>query len=231
MRSEALQSNATANGRRDRIVIAVSLAALAGLAWAYTAHQAAMMTNMDHASMRAPTWNRLDETLLFAMWSVMMIAMMAPAVGPMTVAFAAISRRRRERAAPYIATSIFVAGYLLAWAGQVQKLLTPAGLGRVQHPGHRDADRPASYRVARRHDEADFWASSCRTVCDRRPLSTVVPEEHLFDALPVDGGFHPFGMDGGRYRGSGDGVQAWPFLHRLLCAADAAPLRRCCVDS
>ena len=117
MRSEALQSNATANGRRDRIVIAVSLAALAGLAWAYTAHQAAMMTNMDHASMRAPTWNRLDATLLFAMWSVMMIAMMAPAVGPMTVAFAAINRRRRERAAPYIATSIFVAGYLLAWAG------------------------------------------------------------------------------------------------------------------
>lgn len=113
---EAQQASAT-DDRRDRIVITLALAALTALAWAFTVHQAAMMTGMDHASMRAPTWNQLDVALLFAMWCVMMVAMMTPAVGPMTVAFAAINRRRRERAAPYVATAVFVAGYLVAWSG------------------------------------------------------------------------------------------------------------------
>ena len=117
MQIEAQQASATDDRRRDRIVITLALVALAGLAWAFTARQAALMAGMDHTSMRAPTWHRLDVALLFAMWGVMMVAMMTPAAGPMTVAFAAINRRRRERAAPYVATAVFVAGYLVAWAG------------------------------------------------------------------------------------------------------------------
>jgi predicted metal-binding membrane protein len=51
------------------------------------------------------------------MWAVMMAAMMTPATAPMIVAFATINRRRKERSAPYVATAIFLAGYLLAWTG------------------------------------------------------------------------------------------------------------------
>jgi predicted metal-binding membrane protein len=106
---------ATAN--RDTKVILATLAAIAALAWLYTWHQAYMMEHMDHSTMRVPSWNVVDVALLLAMWIMMMIAMMAPAVAPMTLAFAAINRRRRERAAPYVATAVFVAGYGLAWAG------------------------------------------------------------------------------------------------------------------
>lgn len=102
---------------RDAVIVAIALLALAGSAWAYTTHMAVMMAHMDHAGMRAPTMRWLDLALLFAMWVIMMVAMMTPAVGPMTYAFATINRRRRERAEPYVATAIFVAGYVLAWAG------------------------------------------------------------------------------------------------------------------
>jgi len=44
------------------------------------------------------------------------MAMMLPGISPMVTAFAAINRRRRERAAPYVATSVFVVGYAIAWS-------------------------------------------------------------------------------------------------------------------
>jgi predicted metal-binding membrane protein len=50
------------------------------------------------------------------MWSAMMAAMMIPGASPMIAAFAIISRRRRERRAPYVPTAVFLLGYLLAWA-------------------------------------------------------------------------------------------------------------------
>lgn len=50
------------------------------------------------------------------MWVVMMAAMMLPATWPMLQAFATINRRRRARAAAYVPTGFFVAGYLLAWS-------------------------------------------------------------------------------------------------------------------
>jgi len=40
--------------------------------------------------------------------------MMLPAATPMLNVFAAVNRRRREQAAPYVATAIFLAGYLIA---------------------------------------------------------------------------------------------------------------------
>ena len=102
---------------RDKLVVGFSPAVLALLAWAFTSHQAHMMVQMDHSQMRAPAWSLTDAGLLLAMWSVMMIAMMTPAVGPMVTAYVTISRRRRERPAPYVATTVFVVGYLLAWIG------------------------------------------------------------------------------------------------------------------
>lgn len=101
--------------RRDAWTVAGSLAVLALIAWALTAHHAMMMAGMDHGAMRAPGWTLTDALLLFIMWSVMMVAMMTPAVGPMVTAFATINRRRRARGGAFVRTSVFIAGYLIAW--------------------------------------------------------------------------------------------------------------------
>jgi predicted metal-binding membrane protein len=53
---------------------------------------------------------------LFAMWAVMMAAMMAPSAAPLVLAFARVNRRQSANgvAAP---AAILLAGYLLAWTG------------------------------------------------------------------------------------------------------------------
>jgi len=115
-----------APARYDRLVVAGVLALVAALAWAFTLHQARLMAAMEAAMQRdmnmslngmAPSWTLVDAALVWAMWTAMMAAMMLPGAGPMIAAFAAINRRRRARAAPYVPTSIFLLGYLAVWAG------------------------------------------------------------------------------------------------------------------
>ena len=116
----------TRNAGADRIVVAGLLFIVAALAWVYTVHQAREMDAMEAAMWRdmnmsmngmEPSWSPLDALLVFIMWSAMMAAMMVPGAAPMVTAFATINRRRRERSAPYVPTAIFLAGYLIAWAG------------------------------------------------------------------------------------------------------------------
>ena len=82
------------------------------------AMEAAMWRDMN-MSMNGmePSWTPVDTVLLFVMWSAMMAAMMVPGAAPVIAAFAPINRRRRERAAPYVPTAIFLAGYVVAWTG------------------------------------------------------------------------------------------------------------------
>ncbi|HUD89563.1 MAG TPA: DUF2182 domain-containing protein, partial [Xanthobacteraceae bacterium] len=112
--------------RYDRAVVVALLIAVTALAWAYTAHQANVMDEMDAAMWRqmsmsmnemAPSWTPLGALFLFVMWTAMMAAMMVPGTAPMVMAFATINRRRRERGAPYVPTAVFLAGYLVVWAG------------------------------------------------------------------------------------------------------------------
>jgi predicted metal-binding membrane protein len=112
--------------RADRLIVIVLVIVVALLAWAYTFHQARQMDAMEAAMWRdmsmsmngmAASWTPIDVALTFAMWSVMMAAMMVPGTGPMIAAFATINRRRRERGAPYVPTVIFLAGYLIVWTG------------------------------------------------------------------------------------------------------------------
>ena len=56
-----------------------------------------------------------DMAALFAMWWLMMAGMMLPSAAPMTLTFATINARRRERGSPYVPTALFIAGYLLVW--------------------------------------------------------------------------------------------------------------------
>ncbi|MGH7663203.1 MAG: DUF2182 domain-containing protein [Gemmatimonadaceae bacterium] len=110
--------------RRDRVIVATALTAVAAIAWAYLLHMASGMggSTMDAsmADMSTPQmqpWSGLELLLLFAMWAIMMIAMMLPSSAPMILLFAAIVRRRQELARPSTPTAVFVAGYLLVWIG------------------------------------------------------------------------------------------------------------------
>ena len=113
--------------RRDRVVVMGALVVIAGLAWAYIGYLAWEMQEMGGggtvgiglgaAMPRIEAWNLVDLVTLFVMWSVMMVAMMLPAVSGMLLAFATINRRRRERQDPDVATAVFLCGYLLVWVG------------------------------------------------------------------------------------------------------------------
>ncbi len=107
--------------RRDRWVVGAGIAGATALAWAY---QIYMAWGMEHGSPliaalmpRMQAWTAWDALLLFAMWVLMMIAMMLPSVAPTVLAFAEINRRRREERSPFVPTGVFLAGYLAAWVG------------------------------------------------------------------------------------------------------------------
>src|SRR6185503_19023444 len=92
--------------RRERLIIAACLAAIASLAWFYLLRSGAAMPNMapavdmagmpgmpmpsgtvTPAGMIGPQWNAATFLLLFVMWAVMMVAMMLPSAAPMILAF------------------------------------------------------------------------------------------------------------------------------------------------
>ena len=104
--------------RRDRLVTALGLVGLGGLAWLHVAH---MALGMDRgAGVGVPlsaAWSPREVALTFVMWVVMMAAMMVPAAGPMILAFATINRRQAPGAGPPVPTGIFLVGYLAVWAG------------------------------------------------------------------------------------------------------------------
>lgn len=106
--------------RRDRRLLIAALAAIALLAWTYLLYQAHLMGRdlgmgaMPGMAMPAlHPWTSVDLLLLFAMWAVMMAAMMVPAVAPTVLLMAHISRQRQN--APVPRALLFVIGYLSVW--------------------------------------------------------------------------------------------------------------------
>ncbi|RJF87850.1 DUF2182 domain-containing protein [Oleomonas cavernae] len=127
--------------RRDRLIVALAIALVTALAWAYLLSGAGMgasgleMTAMSGwlpgaaMAMPAPPWTPAYGLIVFAMWWVMMVGMMLPSAAPMLLIHAAYGRRRQV--AP---TVIFAAGYLAIWgvaslgAVLLQWALTGVGL-------------------------------------------------------------------------------------------------------
>ncbi|MGH6847168.1 MAG: DUF2182 domain-containing protein [Methylocella sp.] len=115
--------------RRDRIIVAVALAALTALAWAYVLWLAADMSGMDMTGFRmipagvglmAPAlapWKAIEFAYAFAMWAVMMVGMMTPSAAPMILIYARVGRQASAQGKPLAATGWFATGYLLTWAG------------------------------------------------------------------------------------------------------------------
>ncbi len=117
--------------KRDRLIVLASLVAVAALAWIYLftlasdmhmpASKSAMdsmpgmdMSGMDMAPKIAP-WTATQFALMFAMWSIMMVGMMTPAVAPMVLLYARVGRSAAERGAVFAPTFWFALGYFIAW--------------------------------------------------------------------------------------------------------------------
>lgn len=109
----------------ERAVVIGWLAALAGLCWAYLLFRAARMppaemgamAGMDMTPSRPMPYRPAELLLLFGMWVTMMSAMMLPAATPAVLLFARVNRLYHAVRRPYLATALFVAGYLLVWSG------------------------------------------------------------------------------------------------------------------
>ncbi|HXQ49538.1 MAG TPA: DUF2182 domain-containing protein [Stellaceae bacterium] len=131
---------------RDQAIVLASIAGITALAWLYLVNMAGEMSEMADmvgmpdmetmAGMALVTpyarWAVDDVLVAGTMWIVMMAGMMLPSAAPMILLYAAGERRRSS--APLLATSAFVAGYLLIWTGfslaalGAQWLLLRAGL-------------------------------------------------------------------------------------------------------
>jgi predicted metal-binding membrane protein len=116
--------------RHDRMVVLSALGLVVAIASLYTIFGFGM--NMSALEMTAvsasgygmgrqmlmpATWSPSYAVLVFLMWWVMMIAMMVPSAAPTVLLHAALTRKTAKTAhAPRLAT-VFLAGYLVAWAG------------------------------------------------------------------------------------------------------------------
>ena len=90
---------------RVRLGLVAVMFALAGIGWWWTVQQ---MRGMDDGP-----WTGLGTLGWFlGVWLVMMAAMMFPSVAPTVALFSRMTKRRSRLSAP-----LFVAGYLITWAG------------------------------------------------------------------------------------------------------------------
>lgn len=114
--------------RRDRLIVAASLAVLTMIAWAYILWLARSMNSdgmamqgMDAASVDVMmmsgfrSWSTTEFAVTMLMWVVMMIGMMTPSAAPMILLYARVGRHGEVQGKPLAATGFFVAGYFLAW--------------------------------------------------------------------------------------------------------------------
>jgi predicted metal-binding membrane protein len=97
--------------RRDRALVAAALLAVIALAWLYLLQGAGMA--MTQAGL---SWSFGRAAINFAMWAVMMLAMMLPSAAPMILLYATI-RYRRGGPGGKAATTAFLLSYVVVWVG------------------------------------------------------------------------------------------------------------------
>ena len=126
--------------RRDRIIISACIALVTILAWVYLFHLAHQMSaDLRDAKMMAAMgmsmdgqWTGTDLLFTFAMWSIMMVGMMAPSALPLLLVFAAARAGRGERGLSP-STLAFGLGYIAVWTA------FSAGATLAQYGLHRAA--------------------------------------------------------------------------------------------
>src|SRR5436190_4838237 len=114
--------------KRDRVIVAVSLAFITILAWGYllwlshgmtmSSAMSAMpgMPDMPGMDMSGTAWTAKLFLVNLAMWSVMMAGMMTPSVAPMILLYGRVARQATLQGKPFASAGWFGGGYLLSWA-------------------------------------------------------------------------------------------------------------------
>jgi len=113
-----LHAGPALRGERAAVLAILALLTLAG--WAWLSYHDWAMRHMEMVAMAMPSaaaWNVGDLLLVFAMWAVMMAAMMVPAATPVIMLYARISSARNPRTRALLCSAAFLAGYLVAWTG------------------------------------------------------------------------------------------------------------------
>jgi predicted metal-binding membrane protein len=119
---------------RDGVIVAAALAAAAALAWAWLLSSAEQADgSMVAMALPAKPLSLAYLVPAFAMWAIMMVAMMVPSAAPMF-----LLRARIDRAQSALARSshnlLFVVGYLVVWtffsaaAAVAQAVLVTSGI-------------------------------------------------------------------------------------------------------
>jgi predicted metal-binding membrane protein len=110
--------------QRDRLVLLTALLWVLALAWGWLLSGAGMemspadmtaMAGMDGWLMRPAVWTPAYAAVIFAMWWVMMVAMMLPSATATLLLFARVNRKGKTARAPLLPTMLFSVGYLLTW--------------------------------------------------------------------------------------------------------------------
>ena len=105
--------------KRDRMVVLAGLAAVIFAATLYTVHMVALIHKpMDVALMPMdhPYFTGLRGFIvLFAMWTIMQVAMMSPTAVPMILMHGKIERHRNPQNFPFFLIGLFFLGYIVLW--------------------------------------------------------------------------------------------------------------------
>lgn len=105
---------ATEISQQDRTLVLGAVATLTALGWVYLYYDSQTMSCARWMA-GGTLWNWPGFLAMLAMWSIMMVAMMAPSAAPMVLTFASVNRRRKERGDVYVPTALFLSGYLVVW--------------------------------------------------------------------------------------------------------------------
>jgi predicted metal-binding membrane protein len=159
------------------VVLAVS--------WGYLAYMALGMENMDVAGEwwlmpRMTNWDSADLALVFAMWAVMMAAMMLPSAMPLLLLLARVDSQRYGRVRGLLATNATALGYVTAW-GAFSALATLAQWGlleaRLVSPMMVSSSPYLSALLLAAAGAYQFtaWKYACLSQC-RSPLSVLMTQ-------------------------------------------------------
>ena len=197
--------------RHERLMLFAALAAVVVIAWSWLVAGAGMdmsavemtrMAGMDGWLMQPAVWTPAYAVRIFAMWWVMMVAMMLPSAWPMLLLFARIGRKAQPARA--------------AGADRALRRRLPARLGRLQRDGDRAAVGPGVRPPAVADAVDDEFLARRRPAAGRRRVAAHAAEEDVPAAVPHAAGFHRRPL--ARRRRRARCAWAWP-MARIASAA------------
>src|SRR5262245_66274406 len=100
MRTSALEQTL----RHDRLIVAIGIATVVAFSWGYLLAGAGIDMSMADMPMDPEPWSLAQAGLMFAMWWVMMVAMMVPSAAPTILLFTAIKGRQGTTDSPGISS-------------------------------------------------------------------------------------------------------------------------------